>query len=115
MGADAVRLVERGEVEVGVGVHDPDEPRSPELEYEHLFDLHFTLVTARDHPLARKKQLHPRDLVQYPMILGPKTGYNYKTLERLLRRHDLLDQLHVVLESPSTDTALSTAMLVSQR
>ena len=111
VGADAVQLVERAEVDLGVGVHDPAEPRSPYLDYEHLFDLRFTLATARDHPLARKKQVHPRDLVQYPIILQPKSGYNYKTLERLLRRHEVFDQLHAVLESPSTDTALKYVAL----
>src|SRR5262249_43230832 len=106
VGPDPMRLMEHGEADVGVGVHDPAEPRCPYLHYEHLFDLRFTLLTAADHPLARKKRLAPADLVQYPMILQPKSGYNSQHLVRLLRRHDLCDALHVVMESPSTDTVL---------
>ena len=61
------------------------------------YDSHFKLgLTAA--------QTH--DLVEYPLILQPRSGYNYQMLDRLLRRHELLERMHVVLESPSTDTVL---------
>src|SRR5262249_8534322 len=60
-----MRLRERGEADGGAGAPAPAEPRCPYLHYEHLFDLRFTLLTAADHPLARKKRLAPADLVQY--------------------------------------------------
>ncbi|OAI54479.1 hypothetical protein AYO44_14935 [Planctomycetaceae bacterium SCGC AG-212-F19] len=100
---DVVRLVERGEADVGVVSYAPEEPRSPYLTYEHLFDLQFTLLTAAQHPLARKKQVSLQDLVKYPMILSGKETFSHKMLERLLNRHDLGGQIQVVMESPNTD------------
>lgn len=100
---DVVRLVERGEADLGVVSYAPEEPRSPYLTYEHLFDLQFTLLTAAQHPLARKKQVTPQDLVKYPMILSGKETFSHRTLDRLLNRHDLAGQMQVVMESPNTD------------
>jgi len=111
IGSEGVERVEVGEVNLGVVSYDPDEPRSPAVQCEHLFDMHYTLITAADHPLARKKRVRPHDLVEYPIILQPRSGYNYRTLERLLRRHNLLDRMHIVLESPSTDTVLTYVRL----
>jgi len=100
---DVVRLVERGEADLGVVSYAPEEPRSPYLTYDHLFDLQFMLLTAAQHPLARKKQVTPQELVKYPIILSGKETFSYKTLERILNRHDLSGQLQVVMESPNTD------------
>ena len=111
IGSEGVERVEVGEVSLGVVSYDPDEPRSASVACEHLFDMHYTLVTAADHPLVRKKRVRPHDLVEYPLLLQPRTGYNYRMLERLLRRHGLFDRMHVVLESPSTDTVLTYARL----
>jgi DNA-binding transcriptional LysR family regulator len=100
---EVIRLVERGEADLGVVSYSPDEPRSPYLTYEHLFDLQLTLLTATQHPLARKKQVTPEDLVKYPMILSGKETFSHKTLERILNRHNLAGQIQVVMESPNTD------------
>src|SRR5262249_12852278 len=83
IGSEGVERIEVGEVSLGVVSYDPDEPRSAGVACEHLFDMHYTLVTAADHPLARKKRIRPHDLVEYPLLLQPRTGYNYRMLERL--------------------------------
>src|SRR5262249_29385358 len=77
--------------------------RSPHLDYEALFDLHFTLLLPAKHPLARKRRIHASDLADCPLITSAKETFGYQTLERLLIRHGLLDSIHVILESPSTD------------
>ena len=62
------------------------------------------LLTARDHPLARKKRLTARDLISHPMILSTKETFSRKTLERILSQNALtLDQIQVIMESPNTD------------
>jgi DNA-binding transcriptional LysR family regulator len=103
---EAMRRVERGEADIGISPYNPDESRSSSLDYEHLFDMQFTLLVALDHPLARAKRVRASDLVKYPIILPSHESYGRKMLERLLLREDLLDRMHVVMESPSTDNIL---------
>ncbi|MFN4257819.1 MAG: LysR family transcriptional regulator [Gemmataceae bacterium] len=100
---DVVRAVERGEVDLGLVSYAPEAPRSPHLSYEPIFPLYFTLFTSNRHPLARKKRVTPADLVQYPIISSTKATFGHQTLERILRKHDLFERIHVIMESPSTD------------
>lgn len=99
-----VGRVDQRQVDVGIVPVHPDEPRNPNLEYERLFDLEFMLLTATNHPLARKKRVTPEDLVHYPIIKG--LSYNQQALENVLRRHNLLESVHVVMETGSTDIIL---------
>src|SRR5262249_25947010 len=57
--------VERGDAQFGVLDYSPEEPRHPSMDYEDLFELQLMLLTASDHPLARKKRLSVTDIVQY--------------------------------------------------
>jgi LysR family cys regulon transcriptional activator len=83
------RLVESEQTDVGVLACDPDVPRSPSLDYEHLFDEHLRLLLPADHPLARARRITPPELLEYPLILPPKGGADRKTFDRLLRKHNL--------------------------
>lgn len=103
---EAAKRVEDGEAPLGLIPFDPDSVRPAGLHYEHVFDMEFMLLTAADHPLARKRTIQPRDLVEYPMILQPRENFGHQMLERLLRRHDLSSAMQVVVESVSTDTIL---------
>jgi LysR family cyn operon transcriptional activator len=91
------RLVERGETDVGVMACDPDVPRSPYLEYEHLFDEQFHVMISAGHPLIRAKCLTPHDLVKYPLILPPKGGADRKAFDRLMRKHNLTERVQPAL------------------
>jgi DNA-binding transcriptional LysR family regulator len=108
---DALRLTERGDAHLGVVPYDPDEPRTSALEYEPLFELRLMVLTAANHPLARKKRLRSEDLVEYPMVLQPRENYGHRMLERILRRHDLIERMHVVMESHSTHAILKYVAL----
>ncbi|OAI48143.1 hypothetical protein AYO44_07740 [Planctomycetaceae bacterium SCGC AG-212-F19] len=99
-----ISLVDQRRVDVGIAPFRPAEIRNANLEYEALIKLPFTLLTAAGHPLARKKLLRPIDFVGYPIIRG--AGYNREALDNILRRHNLHERLHVVLESGSTDVIL---------
>lgn len=96
---EVARLVEQGQADLGVLFYDRDAPRSPHLDYERLFDLQFALLTPPGHPLTRKRRLTPQDLVQYPLIVPPEGAYARRTLDQLLRRHNLTEQAHVVMET----------------
>jgi DNA-binding transcriptional LysR family regulator len=100
--ADSVlRLIDQGQLDLGVVPYQPDEPRHPHLDFEDLFDLEFTLLTPARHRLAQLKRVTPAELVKEPIIMGG--GHNRTALENLLRRHHVLDSLQVVMESSSTD------------
>jgi DNA-binding transcriptional LysR family regulator len=93
------RMVEQGDVDLGIMPYDRDEPRSPALEYRDLFERHFCLLASARHPLARKKRLVPDDLAGYPMIMPPRASHSYRMLERLLQRYELAQRIHVLMES----------------
>jgi DNA-binding transcriptional LysR family regulator len=94
-----VRMVEDGQVDLGITPYYRDEPHSQALDYVELFDRQFTLLASCDHPLARKKRLTPNDLASYPMIMPPHGSFSHRTLERLLHRNDLAGRIQVLMES----------------
>ncbi len=99
------RAVERGETDVGVLAYDADVPRSPFLEYEHLFDEQLCLMIPAGHPLIRAKRLTLHELVKHPLILPPKGGADRKAFERLLRKHNYADRVQTALVCGLVDVA----------
>ena len=95
------RMVETQQADLGVLVTDVEDPDSPHLDYEPLFDFELMLLTAVDHPLARRKQPKPADLIEHPIITMPNPGPNRRVLDRILRRHNLGDRAHVLMEAGS--------------
>jgi DNA-binding transcriptional LysR family regulator len=91
------RLIEREGADVAVLAVDADQPRSPQLEYEHLFDERLTLMTPAGHPLARARLVSPEMMVEYPLILPPAGGADRRTIDRFFRRHDLDGQVRPAL------------------
>jgi DNA-binding transcriptional LysR family regulator len=102
-GAAIGPLVEHGGADVGVITYDRDEPRSPHLEYEPLFDMRLTLLTSADHPLARKRKFLLQDVVRHPMILTPPDTPDRVILERLRQRYQFDERLHVAMEVSTFD------------
>jgi DNA-binding transcriptional LysR family regulator len=80
--------------------YDRDGPRNVRLDYERLFDLHFVLLLPSGHPLAAKKRIQPRDLAAYPLIVPPQGSFARRTIEQLFQRHNLSDQINIVMETP---------------
>jgi DNA-binding transcriptional LysR family regulator len=70
------QAIESGAIDLGLtpntllpSVAD-DRPNSW-LEWEICYELDVYLVTPRDHPLARRRRLMPRDLSAYPLVNAP--------------------------------------------
>jgi DNA-binding transcriptional LysR family regulator len=80
--------------------YDRDGPRNVRLSYERLFDLRFVLLMPEGHPLARKKRIHPADLIDHPLIVPPDGSYARRKLDQLLHRHDLTERVNIVMETP---------------
>jgi DNA-binding transcriptional LysR family regulator len=95
---ELLRLVEQGEAELGVApVPWPEQRRYALLDFEHLFDMALMLLTPKGHPLARKKNLRPQDLVRHPLILYPEGTHDHQALDSILRRHGLQDRVRPVM------------------
>jgi DNA-binding transcriptional LysR family regulator len=101
--AESISLLEQGKLELLIAPYLRDEPRSALLEYQELFGLPLLLLTPVGHPLARKKTIRARDLIQYPLIATPKDTSARKALERILQRQGLHQQWHEILENTNTD------------
>jgi len=96
---DVVHMVEQGHADLGAIFYDREAPRSSHLQYERLFDMHFSLLMPPDHPLARKKRVSAADLAEHPLIVAPEGSFARRTLDRLLQRHDLTGKVHLVMEA----------------
>jgi DNA-binding transcriptional LysR family regulator len=98
--AELIRVVERGEAELGIApVPWSEQRRNPLVNYEHLFDMALMLLTRKRHPLARKKKLRPQDLVEHPIILYPEDTHDFQVLDRILRQSNLQDCVRPVMIS----------------
>lgn len=100
---EVMGMVEQGQADLGVLFYDREAPRSPHLDYERLFDLHFVLLTPAGHPLTRKKKLTPEDVVSYPLIVTPEGSFARRSLDQFLQRHDLAERVQVVMETALLD------------
>jgi DNA-binding transcriptional LysR family regulator len=97
------RLMERREADIAIMASDVEEPRSGNLEYEHLFDEQFCLMTPAGHRLSRLKRVTPHDLIKYPLIVPPLGGVDRRALDRLFQKHDLADRVQTAMVSNLVD------------
>lgn len=104
---EAARVVERNEADLGVVPYFPALQNIAALEYEPLFDMELMLITSVDHPLARMKKVSAHELVKHPLIMGLDGTHSRAALERILRRHNLLDSIQVVMETSHAEVIRS--------
>jgi DNA-binding transcriptional LysR family regulator len=63
--------VESGEADLGLTVERGTDPARPRLVFEPVYELDQILVTPKDHPLARRRRVGPKDLLGFPIINAP--------------------------------------------
>jgi DNA-binding transcriptional LysR family regulator len=61
------------------------------LAAEPGYELETLLITARNHPLARKQRIRPADLRRYPILSSPYTLSDEPDLNALLERRGVFD------------------------
>src|SRR5262245_41858395 len=64
--------VESGQADLGLTTEQGTDRRSPWLLFEPAYELDLYLVTPKDHPLARRRRVRPRDLLGYPLVNSPQ-------------------------------------------
>jgi molybdate transport repressor ModE-like protein len=64
--------VEAGEADLGLTTEQATGPQHARLRFEPAYQLDLFLITPRDHPLARRRHVEPRDLLAYPLVNAPQ-------------------------------------------
>ncbi|MBX9790337.1 MAG: LysR family transcriptional regulator [Pirellulales bacterium] len=88
--------------EVAIGVAAPYEP-SPELEYQHVFSMTWSLVAPRGHHVLRQKRIRLRDLADAPLVLFERGSTG---------RQHVLDAFHEQGLSPNVHMETTTTEIV---
>jgi DNA-binding transcriptional LysR family regulator len=101
------KLVATGQADVGVVPHGSVPTQNPLLVSETICLNQWQLIVAKNHPLAAKRRLRAADLIRYPFILPSGDNPWRRTVETVLHRAGVLDQLHVVLEIDNVTAANS--------
>jgi LysR family transcriptional regulator for metE and metH len=65
---DPIAAIERGEVDLGICHTLPDD--TTDWVTRTLFDDHFVVVMSPSHPLAAKKRVRPRDLLDETLLIN---------------------------------------------
>jgi molybdate transport repressor ModE-like protein len=96
--------VESGDADLGISSDREPGTASPRLTTEPAYPLEVLLVTPRDHPLARKRRVLPRDLRGFPLVNAPE-GFTRPEVAEQLRK------LGVFQTQPRHVEAVSTAVI----
>lgn len=91
-------LAREGDVEIGIAA--PYEP-SPELEYQHMFAMSWSLITPKRHALAKQKKIRLRDLADEPLILFEKGSTGRQHILDAFHEQNLVPQIH--METTTTE------------
>ena len=71
---EGLALLSAGEVEFVLGAREPIE--SVTLEYREVLRYDIVLITPRDHPLAGRKTVTPKEAAEWPAIAPPAGSYS---------------------------------------
>lgn len=77
-GKDGMEMLRAGEVDFCVGpmLDIPDD-----IEFRPIVSYEPLLITEKGHPLAKKKQISPRQISKYPLILPPRHLSTWRQVE----------------------------------
>ena len=88
--------------DVAIGVAAPYEP-SPDLEYQHVFSMTWSLVAPPRHRVLRQKTIRLRDLEDLPLILFERGSTG---------RQHILDAFHAQELAPTVHMETTTTEIV---
>jgi len=85
-GDQVAEAVESGAADLGLTTQRTAHPPSPWMVFEPAYELEPILVAPKDHPLARKRQVRPLDLRDYPLVNSPVNGFADPSLQATLEK-----------------------------
>lgn len=103
---EACRAVEVGDLELAI-VTLPPQPLA-HLQMQTIWPDPLVFMVASDHPLASKRNIELRTLIQHPAVLPSTNTYTRGILEQVVRDHGL--ELRIDMETNYLETL---AMLVA--
>ncbi len=74
---------------------------APNMEVIPLFRDEVQIVVPKDHPLAKRRSVTPKEVAEFPLIL-PKTGHTRQVIDRLMR--EFRGHLQISMELASVET-----------
>lgn len=85
-GADVVRAVQEGDVDLGVGsgLDIPDD-----VAYCAAYTYELKLIAPVDHPLAEKQPITLADLGEHELILPPRQSTTWRLVNLVLQQHSV--------------------------
>lgn len=85
-GRDGMNMLRADEVDFAVGsmVDVPDD-----IRYRPIFTYEPMLITAPDHPLARRKRVTLTDISRYGLILPPRHLSTWRMVKSVFEQHEL--------------------------
>jgi DNA-binding transcriptional LysR family regulator len=89
-----------GSLEFSFGVAAPYES-SPELEYRHLFSMHWCLIMPEGHPLSRRRGVKLAHVIRYPLIVYERGSTGRQHVVEAFQQASLSP--HVEIEATNTD------------
>lgn len=90
----------RASVEFSFGVAAPYES-SPDLEYRHLFAMHWSLITPPRHPLLSRRSIRLRHLAHEPLILYERGSTGRQHVVEAFAQQGITP--HIEIEATNTD------------
>jgi DNA-binding transcriptional LysR family regulator len=88
------------EPDVAIGVAAPYEP-SPELQYQHMFSMSWSLIAPPRHRLLKQKKIRLRDLAAEPLIMFERGSTGRQHILDAFHDQDLSPQIH--METTTTE------------
>jgi DNA-binding transcriptional LysR family regulator len=82
------------------GVAAPYES-SPQLDYQHLFSMNWSLICPLRHPLSERRRVRVADVAQYPLITYERGSTGRQHVTEAFQRLSLTPQ--VEMEATNTD------------
>jgi LysR family cyn operon transcriptional activator len=92
--------IQKGQLDLGIILmsNDARAPTGP-LIREVLYQAEFVLAVSKKHPLASKKAVSLRELVEYPFIMHPKTTNVRRVFDRIFADAGLTPRISMELEN----------------
>jgi DNA-binding transcriptional LysR family regulator len=85
-GRDGLKMLRNDTVDFAVGsmIEVPDD-----VIYHPTFSFEPVLITARDHPLARRARVTIKDVARYPLILPPQHLTTWRVVDYVFQKYHL--------------------------
>lgn len=85
-GRDVLSVIRQDEVDFAVGsmLDIPDD-----IIYQAVYSYGQSLITPKDHPLARKPTIRLEDLCDYPLIMPPRHLTTWRIVNLIFQQHNI--------------------------